>query len=175
MCRSVGTGSKEMAVCHSPNRSFARQGVLGIAIVSAVLVVLACPLSASPTLGKSEASVERDKLLLPTEQIRVVTGTGYRCRVLSSEKLTVKEYVNPATKVVFGVSWSGTQAPPLKQLLGFDPSTLKGIQTLRSLHFARIVTSNLIFEMSAIMGHYSGRAVRTDLLPKGVKAEQVVP
>jgi Protein of unknown function (DUF2844) len=180
---------RSLVVCRSRNGSFAFQFVprrvagcfvadLGswrIRVAAFIVAVLAFPLPALPTLGKSEASIRQDKLVLQTEQVKVQSRTGYRCQVLSSEMLTVKEYVNPKTKVVFGISWSGTRIPPLKQLLGFDPGALKGTQTLRTLHFTRIVTSNVIFEMSAIMNHYAGSVVRTDLLPKRVNAKQVAP
>jgi hypothetical protein len=163
----------------SPPNGFAFKSAalkLHLIVIVVVLVAwLALPPSAFSALGKSQDSINHDKTLLKTKEAKVQLHPKYLCQVLNSEKLTVKEYIDPRTHVVFGVSWTGSQVPPLKELLGFDPNAIKTGHVVRSLHFAHIVTSSITLKMSTIMNHYAGSVVRTDLIPKGVTSSEVKP
>jgi hypothetical protein len=100
---------------------------------------------------------------------------GFHYVVLSAEGLVVKQYVNPANSKIFGISWNGKRAPDLVGLLGLDPYKITGPGVSRSLHATRIRTQNLSINIVVLMGHYSGSAVRTDLLPQGLSGTVVTP
>ena len=103
------------------------------------------------------------------------SAEGFQYTLFSSEDLIVKQYVNPVTNKVFGITWKGKRVPNLLTLLGFDPYKITGPGVSRSLHATRISTQNLSINIVVLMGHYSGSAVRTDLLPQGVSGAVVTP
>ena len=131
--------------------------------------------AAMATLGKPEAQIAKVASGLNLKKVETQTSQGYRLDVLSSHDLTVKEYVNPKTKLVFGVAWNGTRMPDLRLLLGFDPATLKGKGAYQPLHYSIVKTPTVLLEMGGRMGLYAGRVIRTDLLPAGVKPSEVAP
>src|SRR6266487_3895670 len=128
---------------------------------------------ASATLGHPESEIARDQKSMQLNASKAVSGRGHRFVSMSSSDFTVKQYVNPQTKLVFGVSWRGSRPPDLGVLLGFDPATVEGPGVYRSLRFTRIETSTLLVEFGGIPGTYAGRVVRLDLLPAGVSAAEV--
>jgi len=135
---------------------------------------LLCPSLSWAQLGQSEESTVRQWHSLNLQKAETHSARRFHYKQLSSDNLVVKQYVNPNTKTVFGVTWQGTSMPNLLDLLGFDPQKVIG-PSVRSLHYMSIRTDSLRIEMITIMGHYTGSAVRTDLLPKGVPASEVTP
>lgn len=141
-----------------------------------LLAALLCwPDAAQATLGKAEEEVEQDRVALHLEKTKTEIIRGYRRTTLSAKDLGVKEYIDPATKAVFGVAWSGSRMPDVMLLLGFDPAAIHGKGVFRSLRYTRIQTDSVLVELFGRMGAYYGRAVRFDLLPPGVSASEVVP
>jgi hypothetical protein len=139
------------------------------------VVCLFVSTTAMATLGKPEDQIAKVASGLKLQKAETQSSHGYRVSVLSSPDLTVKEYVNPKTKLVFGVTWRGTRMPDLELLLGFDPATLKGKGAYQPLHYSTIKTPTVTLEMGGRMGLYAGRVIRTDLLPAGVKPTEVAP
>ncbi len=141
-----------------------------------LLSLLLCfPDVAVATLGKAEEQIEQDRVAMHLATTRTELIHGYRCTTLFSRDLGLKEYTNPATKVVFGVAWSGSRMPDLLELLGFDPQKIQGKAIYRSLRYTRIQTDSVLVEMGGRMGAYGGRAIRIDLMPRGVQTSEVVP
>lgn len=126
-------------------------------------------------LGQPVQGSDRQLALLHLQKAEARTANGYRYTVLSSDDLVVKQFVNPATNNVFGTTWTGKRMPSLIALLGLDPYKLSGAEVTRSLHATQIRTGRLSVEIIAALGHFEGRAVRTDLLPRGVSASVVTP
>jgi Protein of unknown function (DUF2844) len=131
--------------------------------------------AAMATLGTREDQIAKVASGLNLKKVETQSSHGYSVNILSSNDLTVKEYVNPKTKLVFGVTWHGTRMPDLQLLLGFDPATLKGKGAYQPLHYSIIKTPTVTLEMGGRMGLYAGRAIRTDLLPAGAKPSEVAP
>jgi len=138
-----------------------------------LLLILLWARAACATLGHSETEIGQDEKALKLEKSESGSGHGYKFVRLSSADFSVKEYVNPRTGLIFGVSWTGNRPPNLLFLLGFDPATLNGPGVHRSLRFDNIETSTLILQFGGAGGSYGGRAVRKDLLPPGVPASEV--
>jgi hypothetical protein len=129
---------------------------------------------ASATLGHPESEIAGDQKSMQLSASRAGRERGYRFVSMSSPDFTVKQYVNPQTKVVFGVTWRGSRPPDFGILLGFDPAKVEGPRVYRSLRFAHIENSTLLLEFGGVPGTYVGRAVRLDLLPAGVSATEVM-
>jgi hypothetical protein len=127
------------------------------------------------TLGEREEQIANDRVALHLEKTETKSLDRYQYQILSSNDLEVKEYINPTTNVIFGVTWRGRQMPDLLVLLGFDPSVIKGPNVYRSLRYSRIETPTIILEMQGRPGLYFGRAVRLDALPSNVSPSEVVP
>ncbi|HXW55011.1 MAG TPA: DUF2844 domain-containing protein [Candidatus Cybelea sp.] len=139
------------------------------------LAVACLVVSTAATLGKPEGEIAKVASGLKLKKVETQSSHGYSVAILSSHDLTVKEYINPKTKLVFGVTWNGTRMPDPQLLLGFDPATLQGKAAYRPLHHSIVKTSTVLLEMGGRMGLYAGRAIRTDLLPAGVKPLEVAP
>jgi len=131
--------------------------------------------AARAQLGQSVQRPDRQLQLQRLQKSETRTADKYRYMQLSSDDLVVKQFVNPTTNSVFGVTWKGRRMPSLMSLLGFDPYTISGPGVTRSLHATHIQTDMLSVEIIAVMGRYQGRAVRADLVPQGVSASVVTP
>ncbi len=146
--------------------------------LSIFLLAVACsfvPIDAAATLGKPQQQIAKVATGLHLEKVETRSNDGYSVETLSSRELTVKEYINPKTNLVFGVTWRGTRMPDLQLLLGFDPATLNKKGTYRPLHHSVIETPTLLLEMEGRVGLYAGRAIRLDLLPSGIERSEVKP
>jgi len=156
-------------------RTFRQRASRSVEILFALLACLSASNNAAATLGKSEGEIAKISAALHMEQVETKTERGYSVTTLSSRGLVVKEFVDPVTKLVFGISWRGTLTPNLRILLGFELSELKPKQAYRSLHYSHFETPNLMLDMGGRMGFSQGRAIRLDLLPSGVPRSEVMP
>lgn len=158
-----------------PRRVLCNRFNCAISVALPLTIVLFLQSFAGATLGKPQEQIAKVGAGLHLEKSETQSAHGYSVRILSSSDLTVKEYVNPTTKVVFGVTWRGTRMPDLKLLLGFDPATLRQKGAYQPLHHSTIETPTLQLEMGGHVGLYLGRAIRRDLVPAGVDAAEVKP
>jgi hypothetical protein len=77
----------------------------------------AAALPAGASLGDRAASVAADGLALSDSQPSVAAHDRYAVHTLSSQSVTVREYVSESG-VVFAVAWNGRHPPDLSLLLG---------------------------------------------------------
>lgn len=141
-----------------------------------VLVVASlCPILSWAQLGRSEDSTYSQLRSLNLSKSEAHSASGFRYKQFSSDRVVVKAYINPATKAVFAMTWKGSRAPSLIDLLGFDPLKITGPGVSRSLHSTLIRTENLRLDILSDVGRYVVIAVRMDLIPKGVSASVVTP
>jgi Protein of unknown function (DUF2844) len=144
-------------------------------LLHVLVICLLIPRPSGAQLAQTAENSTRQLGSLQFQKSESHSAQGFRYVVLSSEDLVVKQYLNPANSIVFGITWKGKRAPDLLTLLGLDPYKITGPGVSRSLHATRIRTQNLSINIVVLMGHYSGSAVRTDLLPQGVSASVVTP
>jgi hypothetical protein len=137
------------------------------------LVFLGVP--AFATLGEDVSSVQSDQARMKAA-IRVLPGQAYSVHEMrESSGTVVREFVSPAG-AVFGVTWQGSFAPDLRQLLGthFEeyvqaaqaPANRRG----RGLH---IETDDMVFESGGHMRFITGRAYLPTKMPQGVRADEI--
>jgi len=136
-------------------------------------VLLTVP--AFATLGEDVSSVQSDQTRMKAA-VRFLPGQAYSIHEMSAPGGTVvREFVSTAG-TVFGVTWQGSFAPDLRQLLGahFEeyvqaaqvPTNRRG----RGLH---IETDDLVFESGGHMRFISGRAYLRSKMPQGVRADEI--
>ncbi len=171
------TVAGDVAPAFYPRRVFreTKLRVLAFYILAPLLFSSLCPKVLWAQLGQSEDYAIRQMRSFNLENSQPHLTPTFRYIEFSSSKLTIRQYINPETQTVFGITWKGTRMPSLTRLLGFDPQQITGTMVRRSLHSAHIRTDILTIDLIDILGHHAGRALRTDLLPKGVSAEAITP
>jgi hypothetical protein len=148
MCRRCGDVSLKSGIWR----------VAGIAFLALVL-----PFPAPASLGGDITTVQADQMRM--HEIQAPNGVA------------VREFVSPAGKV-FGVAWQGTTHPDLRQVLGtyFDQFR-QAVQTERSRHPGHgplsIQTPGLVVQLGGHMRAFAGRAYVPQMMPTGVRAEEI--
>jgi hypothetical protein len=89
----------------------------------------------------------------------------------------IREYLSPAGKV-FAVSWQGNWPPDMHQLLGqYFQEYVNAVKAQSAEHPGRhpvhIVLPDMVFEQSAHLRSFAGKAYLPDQLPAGVQAEAI--
>lgn len=154
-------------------------GSLGILIW---LCVVCLPHSVIAVLGEVEKSIDQDELSIPSSKglsRKVGKTAGYRIHELSSDSHTIREYIN-SQGVVFGVTWRGPTQPDLSILLGShykEAQEAFGRTPNQDSPKGRVpIKENLsraVVEQGGHMRDVHGKAYLPDLLPEGVKPEDL--
>jgi len=86
----------------------------------------------------------------------------------------VREYVSPASKKVFAVTWQGPRIPNLRQLLGayFDQFA-RAAQARRGHGPLNVQLPGLVVQSAGHQRAFAGRAYLPQELPQGVRAEEL--
>jgi hypothetical protein len=150
-----------------------RRRTVALPLIALLLLVMALTRPAFATLGENVATVQSDQAHMRAN-IRMTRTTAYTTHELQSPNGTVvREFVSPAG-MVFGVSWQGQSLPDLRQVLGkyFD-QYVQGMQK-RAGHGPRIIQEQgLVVQVAGHQRSLSGRAYLPEMLPTGVRAEEV--
>jgi len=158
-----------MLIPSAPGRS----AMLRSRVCLLTVVALAAP--AFATLGEDVSSVQSDQARMKAA-VRFLPGQAYSVHEMRVPSGTVvREFVSPGG-AVFGVTWQGSFAPDLRQLLGthFEeyvqaaqtPASRRG----RGLH---IETDDLVFESGGHMRFITGRAYLRSKMPQGVRSDDI--
>lgn len=89
----------------------------------------------------------------------------------------VREYVS-STGTVFGIAWTGPQAPDLNALLGsYFPQYVEGVKARRAAGAVRgpgiVEGPGLVVHSGGHMGAFSGQAWLPQALPAGVSGDDI--
>jgi uncharacterized protein (UPF0261 family) len=98
-------------------------------------------------------------------EIQAATGT------------VVREYLSPEGKV-FALAWNGPRLPDLRQVLGsYFEQYRAAVQSQSGPRMARrpvmINQPGLVVQIGGHVGAFSGRAYVPEMLPSGVRAEEI--
>jgi hypothetical protein len=140
-----------------------------------LFAVVFLTVAAFATLGEDVSSVQSDQARMKAA-VRFLPGQAYSVHEMSAPGGTVvREFVSTAG-TVFGVTWQGSFAPDLRQLLGthFEeyvqaaqaPANRRG----RGLH---IETDDMVFESGGHMRFITGRAYLRSKMPQGVRVDEI--
>ena len=139
-------------------------------------LVLFLPESGLATLGEIESSIDADTVSLKGTRV-LQPFSGYTVHnIVAGNGNQIKEYITPQGRV-FALTWNGISHPDLSSLLGsyFKEYESKRTQTglphgrkLRAIQTARVVVMK-----SGHMRNVRGGAFVPDLVPPGVKPEEL--
>ena len=146
---------------------------LGRCAAISLLLFAVITVPAFATLGENVSTIQTDQAHMRAT-VRMTKTSAYTLHELQSPSGTVvREFVSPAG-TVFAVSWQGPSLPDLRQALGkyFD-SYVQAMQK-RVAHGPRIVQEQgLVVQVTGHQRSISGRVYLSDLLPQGVRPEDV--
>ena len=128
-------------------------------------------------LGGDMTTVAADQQQMQGTKRSVHRAESYAAHEYEAQSGTVvREYVSPGGKV-FGVAWQGPRIPDLRQLLGayYDQyeSAASAARNVRHRGPLLIQEPGLVVQSGGHMRAYSGWAYAPDLLPAGVRAEEI--
>lgn len=145
-----------------------------------LLCVLAAPLAvavpACASLGGNVASVQADSARMKAS-VSVTQEADYSVHEMQSPSGTqVKEFISPSGSV-FAVSWQGQFPPQMQQILGSYFQQYSAALQAQPRHYGHrplnIQEPGLVIQTGGHMRDYFGRAYVPDMLPAGVKAEDI--
>ena len=87
--------------------------------LSLALTIFTATQQAQATLGESADSVASDKEAISAVRKATRISPGYTVHEVSSETMTIREYVSPSG-VVFGIAWNGPLLGILGEVTGLD-------------------------------------------------------
>ena len=145
---------------------------LHAAIAIAAFAIL---LSASSfaALGGDVNSVLADQAQMKAQR-RVTQMTAYSIHEMQSQAgTTVREFVSPEGKV-FGVAWQGQALPNFQQVLGsYYDEFIKNAPRQRKHGPVTIQTPGLVVQSGGHMRALTGRAYVPEMMPSGVKVDDI--
>jgi Protein of unknown function (DUF2844) len=147
-----------------------------LAIAAAALLILGA-LPAWASLGGDRASVDADQVHLQGTRTTKALESYTVHEIQAASGVVVREYVSAEGKV-FAIGWNGPWMPDLRQLLGgyFE----QYVQAAKAQNTARPGRRPLMIEQSGLVvevgGHpraFTGRSYVPEMLPPGVRAEEI--
>ena len=131
---------------------------------------------AQATLGEYVDSITLDRKALSAARRPTVVHNGYTVHEITSGSTAVREYVSPSG-TVFGIAWNGLIHPDLTQLLGTYAGEYEEAlqQTPRQLgrRSLRVKMNRVFVEKWGHMRNLQGRAYAADLIPPGVRIDEI--
>ena len=150
---------------------------LKMLLMIAATIVASTSVRAWASLGGDTASVQADQIHLQGRRTMKAAGSYTVHEIQGTAGTVVREYVSPEGKV-FGVAWQGPWMPDMRQLLGtyFDQfahasQPPKGARIRRGP--VLIDEPGLVVQIGGHPRAFMGRAYVPDMLPSGVRAENI--
>lgn len=146
-------------------------------IICGILAILAVPFPAAASLGGDVASVQADVAKMQAS-LQTSSSDSYTIHEIQAPTgVSVKEYMSSAGEI-FAVTWQGSVHPDLRQLLGtYYDQYVQAVQTQRAHRRGRgpllIQEPGLVIQVSGHMRSFLGKAYVPQMLPAGVRAEDV--
>jgi hypothetical protein len=141
-----------------------------------IVVVLATAQFAHAILGENADTIASDRKTLAAVHKASTPRRGYTVEEMASESTAVREYVSPSG-VVFGIAWNGIVHPDLTQLLGSYSgeytAALREAPRTQGRRSRRLVTDNVVVETWGHMRNLRGRAYAPNLVPGGVRIDEI--
>ena len=164
-----GGAIRHPAIAALPQRSIHH---LALAVLSVWVFFSANPARAA--LGEHVASVERDQAVLHGSRATALLQNYNIEEIVSASGATVREYVTH-TGDVFAVTWSGSQTPNLKLLLGghFEDYVSAARSHRGSHHVLSIDSPSLVMTVVRFQRSASGQVYLPRLMPRGVARREL--
>ncbi len=142
----------------------------------AACVVLVFCLPALASLGGDVSSIEADGAHMKASA-KITQTDGYQVHEMKTASGTVvKEYASPTGRV-FAVTWQGQFVPDMQQILGAYFQQFSTALQAQKKHYGHtplnIQEPGLVVQTGGHMRAYVGRAYVPEMLPQGVKADEI--
>jgi len=150
---------------------------IGTVAVGAAFTVFCLPGVSWATLGGSSGSIDSDQTQMQGTR-RTIAGNLYTIHEITAATGTVvREFVS-LDGTVFAVAWQGPRVPDLRQLLGsyFEPYAQAAQMQGGARAGRRPMTVNqtgLVVQAGGRIRAFTGRAYVPQMLPAGVKLEEI--
>ena len=144
-------------------------------MVAAALLLALLPMEAVQAgLGGNTGSLVRDHAAMSGSLIVTPMQAYDVHQMVSSTGITVREYATHAGRI-FAVTWSGSQVPDLKSLLGtYFERYVSLAQTHRTGHHVLAVnTPDLVMTSIRVQRTAAGQAYVPALVPSGVSRREL--
>ena len=158
-------------------QSGTRAGKSWAAWLAVLIVISVLSFPAFAALGGDVDSVQADQAHMKGS-LRVTQARRYAVHEIKTDTgTTVREYVSP-TGQVFGVAWHGPFIPQMQQLLGtYFQQYSQAVRAQKTRYVGRrplnIQQPGLVVQGGGHMLSYFGRAFVPEMVPQGVKTEEV--
>jgi hypothetical protein len=148
----------------------------GILIAGVALLTLAVAPPARAALGGDVSTIQADQVHMQGTR-RMIPAESYTVHEIQAATGTLREYISPQG-IVFAVAWHGPWLPDMRQIMGsyFEQYS----QAAESHHSARLGRRPVMVEQPGLViqsgGHlrsFAGKAYIPDMLPAGVRAEDI--
>ncbi len=155
-------------------RREAKVKALRLACTLAAALALSVPAMAS--LGGKVSSVDQDRAQMNASATVTQTANYDVHEIKSPAGTVVDEYVSLEGNV-FAVAWHGPFPPQMQQILGSYYQQYTAAMAAQPQHYGRrpvnIQAPGLTIEMGGHMRDYFGRAYIPDMMPSGVKEDEI--
>jgi hypothetical protein len=158
-------------------RCFIKCRLVKVCSATVFVLALATVFPAWASLGGDAASIQADQLHMQGSRTTKAVESYTVHEIQASTGTVVREYLSPEGKV-FAVAWNGPRLPDLRQLFGgyFEPYRA-AVQSRSGARMVRgpvtIDQPGLAVQIGGHVGAFSGRAYVPDMLPSGVRAEDI--
>jgi hypothetical protein len=165
-------GARDHAI--GAGRFWLARGILRAMAAGTFLLLLAPLEAAHAALGENVGSLARDHEALRGTLVVTPMPSYEVHQMVSSSGVTVREYATH-TGGVFAVTWSGTQVPDLKLLLGtyFDRYVALAQTHRTGHHVLSINTRDLVMTAVRFQRSATGQVYVPNLLPSGVSRREL--
>lgn len=145
-------------------------------LTAVMAIALGSSLPALASLGGDVNSVAADRTHM-NASVNVTHSDAYDMHEIQSPGGTVvDEYVSSAGKV-FAVAWHGQFPPQMQQILGAYFQQYTAALQAQPKHYGHrplnIQTPGFVVQTGGHMGAYFGRAYIPEMLPQGMKADEI--
>jgi hypothetical protein len=141
------------------------------------ILALATVIPAWASLGGDTASIQADQLHMQGSRTTKAAESYTVHEIQATTGTVVKEYLSPQGKV-FAVAWNGPRMPDLRQVLGsYFEQYRAAVHSPSGPRMVRrpvmIDQPGLVVQIGGRIGAFSGRAYVPEMLPAGVRAEDL--
>jgi hypothetical protein len=150
---------------------------LGVVALLILVLNLSSALPAWASLGGDAVSIQADQIHMQGTRTANAAQSYTVHEIQAASGTVVREYLSPEGKV-FAVAWHGPWMPDLRQLLGsYFEQYRAAVQSPSGARVARkpvtIDQPGLAVQIGGHIRAFSGRAYLPELLPTGVRAEDI--
>jgi hypothetical protein len=146
-------------------------------VAGMALAIFVTALPARASLGGDSASIQADQLYMQGTR-RTIAAESYTIhQIQAASGAVVKEYLSPEGKV-FGLAWHGPWPLNMHQLLGtYFEQYAQAAKAQSGPRMGRrplmIVQPGLVVQLSGHPRAFAGMAYVPEMLPPGVRAEEI--